>query len=90
MLSLCQNCFLQNRLFQYFRSMDGERGRILRIDENDIGLIQCEDTDEVIEFDASELEEANDALSGRQIVCEIIQVAYVNRRVAINVKLLEE
>lgn len=70
--------------------MDSERGQIIRIDENEIGLIQCEDSDEVIEFDASQLEDANNTLPGKQVRYEIIQVAYVNRRVAINVKLIEE
>ncbi len=70
--------------------MEQSEGKILAIDDNEIGLIKCQETEELVEFDASDVEKTSALTLNQQVTFEIIQVAYVNRRVAINVKLKEE
>lgn len=70
--------------------MEQSEGKILSIDNHDIGIIECLETQELVEFDASDVDSTSDLAVHQPVTFEIIQVAYVNRRVAINVKLKEE
>lgn len=69
--------------------MERSEGTIVNIDEDGIGVIKIHETEELVEFDASEVKALHQPQKGQEVTFETIQVAYVNRRVGINVKLKE-